>query len=144
MGGNLKAKCSSCAGAAGIALCSASMMLSGVGIVAVGISQGSGMAGMGGQLTIPAGASLPLQAVLFLTSFWGAVIVLISIGLMAFGMWSAKKVKPLMVALLGATILFFGMYGYFSIPMQVGGAIVLAVGYATAYSRRVALRTRMV
>lgn len=134
-----KAKCAGCAGAAGIAACTISMMLSGIGIAAVGLSTASGgMQGMGGQTSAIAGSSPIIQAVAVLSGVWGEAILLGSFALMLFGMWSAKRTKPMALALIGAPVLFVGMYGYFLIGLQVMGIAVLALAYATAYSRRAA------
>lgn len=142
MDDSTKAKCASCAGATGIAACTISMTLAAAGIAAVGFS-GSGMAGMSSQSTNIALGSPLLQIVSFLTGFWGEVILLFSFGLMTFGMWSASQIRPMTLALIGAPILFVGMYAYFLIELQMAGIIILALAYATAFSHRAALATRM-
>lgn len=142
---DVKAKCAGCAGAAGIAACTISMILSGAGIVAVGLSTASGgMQGMGGQTTgVLLGSSPLIQVIAVLSGICGEVILLGSFALMLFGMWSAKRTKPMILASVGAAILFVSMYGYFLIDLQVVGIAVLALAYATTYSPRAAAMVRM-
>lgn len=142
MDDNTKAKCASCAGAAGIAACTISMGLAAAGIVAVGFSS-AGMAGMANQSANFAPNSPIAQVVSFLAGFWGEVILLLSFGLMAFGMWSARRIKPMILALIGAPILFVGMYAYFLVELQLAGMAFLTLAYAAAFNRRAALATRM-
>ena len=132
---DLKAKCASCAGGVGIALCTVLMLLGGVGVAAVGLSQGAGMAGMGGGLLATGGGLLSL-VIGFISGPLGEVILLTSIGLVIAGMWLGQKVKPLALALIAAVVLFVGMYSYFSIDMILVGSTTLMVAYAAAYSRR--------
>jgi len=129
---SLKAKCANCAGAAGIASCVVPMLLSAIGVAAVGLSQGS-MAGMGntsGALT----SSPFLQLISFLSGPWGAVILAGSFALMVYGMWLGRKYRPLTLGLTAAVVLFVGMYSYFSVVLQLVGAALLVVAYLAAYS----------
>ncbi|MDG6908647.1 MAG: hypothetical protein JRN20_23010 [Nitrososphaerota archaeon] len=145
-GGELNAKCATCASAVGIASCTVSMTLSAVGIATIGLAQNSGMGGMsGGSSGVVAGGSSALlpSLIVFLSGFWGEVILLASFVLMAYGMWSIKKIAVMFVALLGAVVLFVGMYAYFSIGLETMGSVVLILAYASACSRKAAAITRL-
>ena len=131
----LEAKCANCAGGAGIAICTVFMLLSGVGVAAVGLSQVGGMAGMGGSSPAQGGGLL-YPAIRLISGPFGEVILLASFGLMVAGMWLGRKVKPLALALIAAVTLFAGMYSYFSIGMIATGSAILIAAYAAAYSRR--------
>lgn len=123
---DFKAKCLNCAGGVGVALCTALMTLSGVGVAAVGLSQGAGMTGMGGNSPVTGGGLLSTAARLFSGPF-GEVILLTSFVLMVAGVWLGRKVKPLAIALIAAVILAVGMYFYFSIDMITAGSMLLVV-----------------
>lgn len=134
-GRDLKARCANCAGGVGIALCTFFMLLGGVGVAAVGLSQGAGMADMGSSSSGTGSGLLSLTIGLF-SGPLGEVILLASSGLLVAGMWLGRKVKPLALALIAALMLFVGMYSYFSIGMIVTGSAILIVAYAAAYNRR--------
>jgi hypothetical protein len=99
---------------------------------------------MGTQAAGTAISSPFIQVVSVLSGPWGEVVLLASFALILFGMWSAKRTKPMALAIVGATILFVGMYGYFLIDLQAVGIAVLALAFVTTYSRRAATIARMV
>jgi len=76
----------------------------------------------------------------FFSGVWGETILLISFGLMFYGMWSSgsnrKKLLPL--SAVGVVILYVSMYAYFSLALEIVGSIVLAIAYASTYSYRIA------
>jgi hypothetical protein len=80
---SLKAKCVNCAGAAGIVSCAVPMLISTIGIAAVGSSQMSGMSSGGAQApasaTSYAGIAVFSQVIPFLSGFWGDVILAVSL-----------------------------------------------------------------
>lgn len=139
---SLKAKCANCAGAVGIVSCVVPMVVSAIGIVAVGASQMSGMSSGGAQAPTSATSNASIavfsQVIRFLSGFWGEVILAVSFGLMAFGMWHGRKKRSMILALVAALLLFIGMYVYFSIGLELAGSVILIFAYTSVYNRRFA------
>lgn len=142
-------KCASCAGGIGIFLCTIFMSLSMIGATTVGLSKnvnsGNSMGDMGSMSSMtPAMSSAVSSAashnivVAFFSSFWGEVILLISFGLMLAGMWFAGKRKIMPLSIAGVVILYISMYAYYSIGLEVAGAVILAFAYTSAYNHQVA------
>jgi hypothetical protein len=128
------------------------MSLSVVGVTAVGLSKnansGNSMGNMGSMSSITtinsAGASASQKIIVsFFSGFWGEVILLVSFGLMLVGMWftGRRKVMPLSIA--GVVILYISMYAYYSIGLEVAGAVILAISYMSAYNRKVASTVKL-
>lgn len=102
-------KCATCAGGLGILLCSILMSLSvmGVGLVTLSKNADSGnsmgsMGSMGNMVTsnVIGSQSNSLQfLVMFFSSFWGEVILIVSFSLMLTGIWFAgrRKIIPICV-----------------------------------------------
>ena len=73
-----------------------------------GSSQMAGMSGTASQA--PASAASNAwdatfsQLIIFLSGFWGEVILIVSFALMAFGMWYGKKARPMILALIAASL----------------------------------------
>lgn len=139
---SLKAKCANCAGAVGIVSCVVPMLVSAIGIAAVGSSEMSGMSSGGAQAptsaTSNAGIAVFSQVIQFLSGFWGEVILAVSFALMAFGMWHGRRIRSMVLALVAALLLFIGMYVYFSIGLELAGSVMLVFAYSSVYSRRFA------
>jgi len=112
------------------------MSLSGIGVAAVGLTQGAGMAGMGGSTTSSvAGNGLLAPVIGFFSGTPGEVILIVSFGLMAVGMHLGRKLRPLALALVAAVVLFVGMYSSFvSLTIIALGSVMLLVAYVAAYS----------
>lgn len=143
---DFKSKCACSASGIGICLCTVFMSISMVGAALVVVSKNSNdMQGMASATNSVASTTSQNVIVNFFSGFWGEVILLISFGLMFYGMWSSggnrKKLIPLSAA--GAVILYVGMYAYFSLTLVIVGAIVLAVAYASVYSYRIASGVRL-
>jgi len=81
----------------------------------------------------------------FFSGVWGEVILLISFGIMFYGMWSSggNRKKLLPISAVGVIILYVSMYGYFSLSLEIVGSIVLAFAYASAYSNRLATAIKL-
>ncbi len=131
----LRAKCATCAGGVGIAVCAIPMLLAAVGIAAVSASQNSAMTGMGSLSAM--GSPTLSRIVEFLSGFWGEVLLVVSYALMLVGMWFGGNRKPMVLAFFGAALLFEGMYGYFSAGVQLVGLVALSLAYAATYSNRI-------
>ncbi|MCL4518653.1 MAG: hypothetical protein M1587_05575 [Thaumarchaeota archaeon] len=108
------------------------------------------MAGMSGTASqAPASAASNAwdatfsQLIIFLSGFWGEVILIVSFALMAFGMWYGKKARPMILALIAASLLFIGMYVYFSIGLELAGSVILILAYTSVYNPRFAVLTKL-
>ncbi|MDE1872470.1 MAG: hypothetical protein KGH99_03215 [Thaumarchaeota archaeon] len=133
-------KCACSASGIGICLCIVFMTISVAGTTLVGVSKNANsMTGMGGMSDMTATQTQNVF-VNFFSGVWGEAILLISFGLMLYGMLSSggnrKKLLPLSVA--GIIILYISMYAYFSVAWEIVGSIMLAFAYASAYSNRIA------
>jgi len=143
-------KCVCCAGGIGIYLCIIFMSLGVIGATAVSLSKnansGNNMGDMASMSTTNSAASSASHntIITFFSGFWGEVILLVSFGLMLAGMWftGKKKVMPLSIA--GVVILYISMYAYYSIALEVVGAVMLAIAYTSAYSYKVAKMIKLV
>lgn len=140
----LASNCACSASGVGICLCIVFMTISVAGTTLVGVSKNANsMAGMGGMSDMTTTSQNIF--VNFFSGVWGEVILLISFGLMFYGMWSSggnrKKLLPLSVA--GVIILYVSMYAYFSLALEIVGSIVLAFAYASAYSNKIATAVKL-
>jgi hypothetical protein len=128
---SLVSKCASCAGGVGVALCTVFMTFGAIGIVAVGFSKNMGnMNGMGSVEN----SSLLGQVSLFFASSFGKSVLLVFIALMIIGLWlHGGKISVLILSLLGSTILFVGMYVYFSIALELAASVLLVLAYFVSY-----------
>jgi len=126
------------------------MSLGVIGATAVSLSKnansGNNMGDMASMSTTNSAASSASHntIITFFSGFWGEVILLVSFGLMLAGMWftGKKKVMPLSIA--GVVILYISMYAYYSIALEVVGAVMLAIAYTSAYSYKVAKMIKLV
>jgi hypothetical protein len=159
--GNFKSKCACSAGGIGICLCVIFMSLAVVGTTAVGISKNadagntvddiSSMSSMSSMKsssedTASSNDSSPQNPIVnFFSGFWGQVVLLLSFGAMFAGIWfggsNNRKLVPISIA--GAAILYISMYNYYSVILEVVGAIILAFVYASAFSYRVAKTVKL-
>ena len=140
----LASNCACSASGIGICLCIVFMTISVAGTTLVGVSKNANsMAGMGSMSDMATTSQNVF--VNFFSGVWGEVILLISFGLMFYGMWSSggnrKKLLPLSVA--GVIILYVSMYAYFSLALEIVGSIVLAFAYASAYSNKIATTIKL-
>jgi hypothetical protein len=128
------------------------MSLSVIGTAVVGSSKnthggnntGGGMANMG-SMTITTISSSPENVILnFFSGFWGEVILLVSFASMLFGIWFTGKRKAIPLAVAGITILYFSMYTYYSIALQIIGAVIVVLAYISAYNYRFAKIVKLV
>lgn len=138
----LASKCACSTSGIGICLCIVFMTIGIGGTTVVGISKNTNsMTGMERNSMSDMTTKQPQNIfVNFFSGVWGQVILLISFGLMFYGMWSSggnrKKLLPL--SAVGAIILYVSMYAYFSLALEIVGSIVLAIAYASAYSYSIA------
>lgn len=130
------AKCASCMGGVGVALCTIFMTLGTVGVIAIGVSQSSSMANMS-SAQATSSFSIMSYVALFFSSFLGEIVLAISFALMLLGFWLSRRKIAMYSAIPGMIILFFGMYVQFSIALEIVGAILLAFAYASAYGKAV-------
>ncbi|MBI3842851.1 MAG: hypothetical protein HY295_06905 [Thaumarchaeota archaeon] len=143
----LASKCACSTSGIGICLCIVFMTIGIGGTTLVGISKNANsMTGMASNSMPDMTARQPQNIfVNFFSGIWGEVILLISFGLMFYGMWSSggsrKKLLPL--SAVGAVILYVSMYAYFSLAMEIVGSIVLAIIYASTYSYRIATAIKL-
>jgi hypothetical protein len=82
----------------------------------------------------------------FFSGAGGQVILLLSFGVMFAGIWfsgmsNRKLVLP--ISMIGAVILYISMYNYYSVALEVIGAIILAFAYASTFSYRVARTVKL-
>ena len=139
-----------CAGGLGILVCSLLMSLTavGVGVVALSKNANSGSSGnMGSMITATGNGSqsTPLQfLVMFFSGLWGQVILIVSFGLMLIGMWFTGKKKIIPIAFSGVVSLYISMYVYYSVSLEIIGAIVLGFAYLTIYNSRVSKVVKLV
>lgn len=137
----LASNCACSASGIGICLCIVFMTISVAGTTLVGVSKNANsMIGMGSMSDMATTTQAQNVFVNFFSGVWGEVILLVSFGLMLYGMLSSggnrKKLLPLSIA--GAVILYVSMYAYFSLALEIVGSIVLGFAYASAYSSRIA------
>ncbi len=140
----LASNCACSASGIGICLCIVFMTISVASTTLVGISKNANsMAGMGSMSDMVTTSQNVF--VNFFSGVWGEVILLISFGLMFYGMWSSggnrRKLLPLSVA--GVIILYVSMYAYFSLALEIVGSIVLAFAYTSAYSNKIATAVKL-
>ncbi|MDQ6866234.1 MAG: hypothetical protein M3044_20705 [Thermoproteota archaeon] len=148
---NFGSKCATCAGGLGILLCSVLMSMSVVGAGVVALSKnadnGNVMGNMGSMITAkvidPQSNSLYIL-VTFFSGFWGEVILIVSFSLMLLGMWFTGKRKIIPLAFLGVLILYVSMYSYYSVTLEVIGAILLSFAYLSIYNYKVAKVVKLV
>lgn len=144
---DFKSKCACSASGIGICLCTVFMGIGMAGAALVGVSKNSNdMQGMVSATNSAASSTISQNVIVnFFSGFWGEVILLISFGLMFYGMWSSggnrKKLIPLSAA--GAVILYASMYAYFSLALEIVGAIVLTVTYVSVYNYRIAAAIKL-
>lgn len=144
---DFKSKCACSASGIGICLCTVFMGIGMAGAALVGVSKNSNdMQGMVSATNSVTSSTISQNVIVnFFSGFWGEVILLISFGLMLYGMWSSggnrKKLIPISTA--GAVILYVSMYAYSSLALEIAGIIVLAVAYASTYSYRIASGVRL-
>ncbi|MHB8603458.1 MAG: hypothetical protein ACYC6W_12155 [Nitrosotalea sp.] len=136
----LASNCACSASGIGICFCIVFMTISVTGTTLVGVSKSANsMTGMGSMSDMTTTQTQNIF-VNFFSGIWGEAILLVSFGLMLYGMWSSegnrKKLLPLSVT--GIIILYVSMYAYFSLALEIVGSIVLAFAYASAYSSRIA------
>lgn len=138
---NFQSKCACSVAGIGICLCIIFMSIAIGGTAVVGISKGaSNMEGMGSMTT---GTAQQNTIILFFSGFLGEVILLVSYGLMFFGIWSSGNKRVLPVAVVGAAILYVSMYTYFSIPLEITGSVVIAFAFASAFNDRLAKKVKL-
>jgi hypothetical protein len=81
----------------------------------------------------------------FFSGFWWQVILLLSFVAMFVGIWLSgsnyRKLVP--ISVVGSAILYISMYNYYSVPLEVIGAIILAFVYASAFNYRVARTVKL-
>ncbi len=140
----LASNCACSASGIGICLCIVFMTISVAGTTLVGVSKNANsMTGMG--MSDMATTQSQNVFVNFFSGTWGEVILLISFGLMFYGMWSSggnrKKLLPL--SAVGVIILYVSMYAYFSLALEIVGSIVLTFAYASAYSNKIATAVKL-
>ncbi len=73
----------------------------------------------------------------FFNSQWGEVLLVVSSASMLLGIWFSGKKKLIPVAIGGVAIMFVGMYSYYSISLQVAGAVAMVMAHISNYSYRV-------
>ncbi len=138
---NFQSKCACSAAGIGICLCIIFMSIAIGGTAIVGISKGaSNMGEMGNMATATAQQNVIIS---FFSGFWGEVILLVSYGLMFFGIWSSGNKRVLPVAVVGTAILYVSMYTYFFIPLEITGSVVIAFAFASAFSDGLAKKVRL-
>lgn len=136
----LASQCACSTSGIGICLCVVFMTIGLAGTAVVGISENAnamtGMQGISDTTTIPA-QNIFID---FFSGIWGQIILLVSFGLMFYGMWSCggNRKKLLFLSTVDAVVLYVSMYVYFSLALEIIGSIVLAFAYASAYSHRFA------
>lgn len=147
-----KSKCACSAGGIGICLCVIFMSLAVIGTATVGISKNTGTGDMNSMSSMKSsdtsGNNIPTPSqnviVSFFSGFWGQVILLLSFAAMFASIWfsgSNRKLVP--ISVVGAVILYISMYNYYSVALEVIGAIILAFVYASAFSNRVARTVKL-
>jgi hypothetical protein len=139
---DFKSKCAGCLSAAGIASCTVFMTLGAIGVLGIALSQTISMPGMP-AVQGSGNPTLLSQIAIFFSGFWGEAIFFVSVILLVLGFAYAKRVRPLVLALIGSLILFVSMYVYFMLAFLGLGALSLVIAYASAYSRKIAHFTRL-
>lgn len=142
----LASKCACSTGGIGICFCIIFMTIGISSTAVVGISKNANsMAGMEGNAMSNMTTTSQNIFVNFFSGVWGEVILLISFGLMFYGIWSSggnrKKLLPLSAA--GVVILYVSMYAYYSITLEIVGSIVLAFALVSTYSNRIATAIKL-
>ncbi|MBI3639286.1 MAG: hypothetical protein HY223_03125 [Thaumarchaeota archaeon] len=137
----LASKCACSTSGIGICLCIVFMTIGIGGTAVVGISKNTNSMTIMESNSMSDMTTRPQNVfVNFFSGVWGEVILLISFGLMFYGVWSSggnrKKLLPL--SAVGVVILYVSMYAYFSLALEIVGSIVLAIAYASTYSYRFA------
>lgn len=62
---------------------------------------------------------------------------------MLFGIWFSGKMKLFPLAVSGIVIMFIGMYLYYSIILQIMGAIIMGFAHLSNYSYKVSKLLRI-
>jgi hypothetical protein len=167
MRNDFKSKCACIAGGIGICLCIIFMSLAIVGTTAVGISKNADMNGMSSGDSSSSSSSMSSMKpsdttansssnntsessqniiVNFFSGVGGQVILLLSYGAMFASIWSSRisnRKLVLPISIIGAIILYISMYNYYSVALEVTGAIILAFVYVSAFSYRVARTVKL-
>ena len=63
---------------------------------------------------------------------------------MLLGMWFTGKRKIVPIAFLGVLILYVSVYSYYSVTLEVIGAILLSFAYLSIYNYKVAKVVKLV
>jgi len=134
----LASNCACSASGIGICLCIVFMTISVASTTLVGISKNANS--MAGMETMHGSVQIQNIFVDFFSGIWGEAILLVSFGLMCYGMWSSggNRKKLLSLAVAGIIVLYVSMYVYFSLTLEIVGSIILAFSYASVYSYRIA------
>lgn len=142
---NLKNKCACSAAGIGICLCTVFMTISMGGATVVSISKNASAMSNMNNVSPTSSPILQNVFVIFFSGVWGETMLLISFGLMFYGMWSSggNRKKLLSLSAVGVIILYVSMYAYFSLSLEIVGSIVLAFAYASAYSNKIATAIKL-
>lgn len=135
----LASNCACSASGIGICLCIVFMTIGVAGTTLVGISKNANLM-VANDMSDMATTQTQNVFVNFFSGVWGETILLVSFGLMLYGMWSSggNRKKLLSLSVTGIIILYVSMYAYFSLALEIVDSIVLAFAYASAYSSRIA------
>lgn len=141
---DLKCTCACYAGFVGMGLCTILMVFSMGGVAAVSLAKNSNADVMDAMPYMNTNTSPISQNIIgFFEGIGGEIVFLASFGSMFFGMWHNGKRKIMPLAIVSAVILYISMYPYYSIGLQVIGAIIMAVTHMSAYSYKVAKKLKL-
>lgn len=135
---NFIGKCACSTAGIGICLCTIFMTIAMTGTALVGFSKSSDS--MASMSSITGDAQFMQNILNFFSGIYGEIVLLISFGLMFYGMWSSggNKRKLISISIAGAVVLYVSMYTYLSLTLEIAGLIILAFAYASALSERFA------
>lgn len=137
---NSKCTCACYAGFVGMGICTMLMIFSMGGVAAVSLSKNSNTDVMDVMFYVNTNTSAISQNIIlgFFEGIGGEIVFLASFSSMFLGMWYSGKRKLMPLAIVSAVILYISMYPYYSIELQIVGAIIMAVTHASSYSYKVA------
>lgn len=131
-----KSRCACYAGTIGVGLCTILMSLSMVGVAFAALSKNVNIENMNSMSSMNMDALLQNSILSFFDGIGGEIILIASFGSMLAGMGFSGNRKLLPIVIVGTVILYISMYQYYSIGLQIAGALIMVFVHLPVYSYR--------
>lgn len=132
-----KCRCACYAGTIGVGLCTILMSLSMAGVAFAALSKNVNVENLNSMSSMNMDALLQNSILSFFDGIGGEIILIASFSVMLAGMWFSGNRKLLPVTIVGAVILYISMYQYYSIGLQIAGALIMVFVHLPVYNYRI-------